>query len=502
MELFGYKIEKKIGSSVVDKGTSSFVAPNLDDGSTVIDGGGINAFAINFDTAFITQQDLIAKYRQIARQPEAESAIDDIVNEAVVLDPYKDPVSIYLDKLDTVDVPKNIKDMIAEEFDIISKKLEFNTAGPDVFRRWYEDGAIHYHIIFDNDNIKKGIKELRYIDSTNIKKVKEVLKERNKDGVEIVKGVDEYSIYTNESRGITQTLKVAMEAVATADSGLYDKEKEVTLSYIHKAMKPINQLRMLEDSMVIYRITRAPERRVFYIDVGNLPKTKAEQYLRNIMNKFKNKMVYDASTGTVADGKDTMSMMEDFWLPRKEGGRGTEVETLPGGTNLGDMDDVAYFQKKVFKSLHVPSSRMESDNTWTFSRVCEVTRDEIKFTKYVTKLRKRFSDLFYSLLRTQLLAKGIIDKGEWNIYKENINFIFEDDGYFTELKKLEMMKERIEMLDTISSGEMIGRYYSIEWVRKNVLMQSEEDIDTLDKQMETEKASKSKDDEGASDDYY
>ena len=502
MELFGYKIEKKIGSSVVDKGSKSFVAPNLDDGSTVIDGGGINAFAINFDTAFVTQQELIDKYRKIARHPEAESAIDDIVNEAIVLDPYKDPVTIYLDKLDTVNVPKNIRDMIAEEFDIISKKLEFNQAGPDIFRRWYEDGAIHFHIIFDNDNVKKGIKELRYIDATNIKKIKEIIKEKDEKGVEIVKGVDEYWLYSKESKGITQTLKVALEAVATADSGLFDKEKEVTLSYLHKAMKPINQLRMLEDSMVIYRITRAPERRVFYIDVGNLPKTKAEQYLRNIMNKFKNKMVYDASTGTVADGKDTMSMMEDFWLPRKEGGRGTEVTTLPGGQNLGDMDDVIYFQKKVYQALHVPSSRMDAESSWTFSRVGEITRDEIKFTKYVTKLRKRFSDLLFSLLRTQLLAKGIIDKGEWNIYKENINFIFEDDGYFTELKKLEMLKERIEMLDTISSGEMIGRYYSIEWVRNNVLMQTEEDIDALDKQMEQEKASKSKDEEGASDDLY
>jgi hypothetical protein len=243
---------------------------------------------------------------------------------------------------------------------------------------------------------------------------------------------------------------------------------------------------MLEDAMVIYRITRAPERRVFYIDVGNLPKTKAEQYLRNIMNKFKNKMVYDASTGTVADGKDTMSMMEDFWLPRKEGGRGTEVQTLPGGQNLGDMEDVNYFQRKVYQALHVPSSRMDNEQTWSISRSGEITRDEIKFGKYVTKLRKSFSDLLYSLLRTQLLAKGIIDKGEWNVYKENINFIFEDDGYFTEVKKLEIMTSRIEMLDTINSGEMIGKYYSIDWIRKNILMQSEEDIKAMDKQMEKE----------------
>ena len=502
MELFGYKIEKRIGSATVEKGTKSFVAPDMDDGSTVIDGGGVNAFAVNFDTAFQTQQELIGKYRAIARHPEAESAIDDIVNEAIVLDPYKDPVSIYLDKLDAVDVPKNIKEMISDEFQVISKKLEFNQSGPDIFRRWYTDGSIHYHIIFDNDNIKKGIKELRYIDATNIKKIKEVIKEKDKSGVEVVTGVDEYWLYSKETRGMAQTLKVAVEAVATADSGLFDSDKEVILSYLHKAMKPINQLRMLEDAMVIYRITRAPERRVFYIDVGNLPKTKAEQYLRNIMNKFKNKMVYDASTGTVADGKDTMSMMEDFWLPRKEGGRGTEVQTLPGGQNLGDMDDVVYFQKKVFQALHVPASRMESDASWSMSRTGEITRDEIKFTKYVTKLRKSFSDLLFSLLRTQLLAKGIIDKGEWNIYQENITFIFEDDGYFSELKKLEIMKDRIEMIDTISSGEMIGRYYSIEWVRKNVLMHTDDDIELLNKQMADEKAAVGKDEDGESDDTY
>ena len=267
-------------------------------------------------------------------------------------------------------------------------------------------------------------------------------------------------------------------------------------------MKPINQLRMLEDAMVIYRITRAPERRVFYIDVGNLPKTKAEQYLRNIMNKFKNKMVYDASSGKVKDGKDTMSMMEDFWLPRKEGGRGTEVTTLPGGQNLGDMEDVMYFQKKVYQSLHVPPSRMEQEQTWGFSRGGEISRDEIKFTKFVTKLRKRFSDLFYTLLRTQLIAKGIISNGEWNSYKENIDFIFADDGYFSEIKKLEMMNTRLEMLDTITNGEMIGRYYSIEWVRKNILMQTDEEISAMDKLMAKEKENTPTDDDGDADDTY
>jgi hypothetical protein len=498
MELFGYKIEKQIGSAAYNKGSQSFVPPDLNDGSTVINGGGINAFSVNFDSTFKNQKDLIEQYRHISQNPEAELAIDDIVNEAVVLDPYKSAVDIYLEKLDTVNVSDNIKKVIHDEFNVICKKLQFNNAGPDIFRRWYVDGALHYHIIFDNDNVKKGIQELRYIDALDIKKVKEVIREKNAQGVEIVVGVEEYWAYTKDN----QVLKVALESVAVSDSGLFDSEKEVTLSYLHKAMKPINQLRMLEDAMVIYRITRAPERRVFYIDVGNLPKTKAEQYLRNIMNKFKNKMVYDASTGKVKDGKNTMSMMEDFWLPRKEGGRGTEVTTLPGGQNLGDMDDVMYFQKKVYQSLHVPATRMESEQTWGFSRGGEISRDEIKFTKFVTKLRKRFSDLLYTLLRTQLIAKGVIDQKEWNTYKENIDFIYADDGYFSEIKKLEMMNQRIEMLDTITNGEMIGRYYSVEWVRKNVLMQTDDDIDAMDKTMAKEKADIPTDEDGASLDTY
>jgi hypothetical protein len=499
MELFGYKIEKQLGSSTVDKGDNSFVPPGFDDGSTVINGGGINAFSTNFDVSFKNQKDLIGQYRNTSQNPEAELAIDDVVNEAIVLDPYKDAVLIHLDKLKVSD---NIKKVILEEFAHITKKLEFNNSGPDIFKRWYVDGAIHYHIIFDKDNVKKGIKELRYIDSMNIKKVKEVTKGKDKNGIEVIKNVDEYWVYTNETVQGTQSLRVADESIAVSDSGIFDSDKEVTLSYLHKAMKPINQLRMLEDAMVIYRITRAPERRVFYIDVGNLPKTKAEQYLRNIMNKFKNKMVYDATTGKVKDGKNTMSMMEDFWLPRKEGGRGTEVTTLPGGQNLGDMDDVMYFQKKVYQSLHVPPSRMEQEQTWGFSRGGEISRDEIKFTKFVSKLRKRFSDLFYTLLRTQLVAKGIISSSEWNSYKENIDFVFADDGYFSEIKKLEMLNQRIEILDTISQGEMIGRYYSIEWVRKNILMQTDDEIEAMDKTMEQEKAGRTEDEDGESDDLY
>ena len=501
MELFGYKIEKQLGSSS-QKSSSSFVPPDSLDGSTVINGGGINAYSTNFDVSFKNQKDLIGQYRSTAQNPEAELAIDDVINEAIVLDPYKDAVEIHLDKLDGLNVSDNIKKTINDEFDTILKKLEFNNFGPELFKRWYVDGAIHYHIVFDKDNVKKGIKELRYIDALDIKKVKEVIKEKDQSGVEVVKSVEEYWVYTTEAIGGLQALKIANESIATADSGLFDSNKEVTLSYLHKAMKPINQLRMLEDAMVIYRITRAPERRVFYIDVGNLPKTKAEQYLRNIMNKFKNKMVYDATTGKVKDGKNTMSMMEDFWLPRKEGGRGTEVTTLPGGQNLGDMDDVMYFQKKVYQSLHVPPSRMEQEQTWGFSRGGEISRDEIKFTKFVSKLRKRFSDLFYTLLRTQLVAKGIITRNEWNSYKENIDFVFADDGYFSEIKKLEMLNQRIEILDTITSGEMIGRYYSIEWVRKNILMQTDEEIKAMDVVIEKEKAETPTGDEGESDDTY
>jgi hypothetical protein len=499
MELFGYKVEKQLGSATIEKGSNSFVPPDLNDGSTVINGGGINAFTTNFDVSFKNQKDLIGQYRETSQNPEAELAIDDVVNEAIVLDPYKDAVLIHLDKLDASD---NIKKVITEEFDVITRKLEFNNSGPDIFKRWYVDGAIHYHIIFDNDNVKKGIKELRYIDSTDIKKVKEVTKDKDKNGIEVVKKVDEYWVYNTETISGTQSLRVADESIATSDSGLFDSNKEVTLSYLHKAMKPINQLRMLEDAMVIYRITRAPERRVFYIDVGNLPKTKAEQYLRNIMNKFKNKMVYDASTGKVKDGKNTMSMMEDFWLPRKEGGRGTEVTTLPGGQNLGDMEDVMYFQKKVYQALHVPPSRMDQDQTWGFGRSGEISRDELKFTKFVSKLRKRFSDLFFTLLRTQLVAKGIISKSEWNVYREQIEFVFADDGYFSEIKKLEMMNQRIEMLDTITNGEMIGRYYSIEWVRKNILMQTDEEIADMDKLMAKEKGDTPQDEDGVSTDTY
>ncbi len=498
MELFGYKIEKQLGSSS-QKSSSSFVPPDSLDGSTVINGGGINAYSTNFDVSFKNQKDLIGQYRETSQNPEAELAIDDVVNEAIVLDPYKDAVLIHLDKLDASD---NIKKVITEEFDVITRKLEFNNSGPDIFKRWYVDGAIHYHIIFDNDNVKKGIKELRYIDSTDIKKVKEVTKDKDKNGIEVVKKVDEYWVYNTETISGTQSLRVADESIATSDSGLFDSNKEVTLSYLHKAMKPINQLRMLEDAMVIYRITRAPERRVFYIDVGNLPKTKAEQYLRNIMNKFKNKMVYDATTGKVKDGKNTMSMMEDFWLPRKEGGRGTEVTTLPGGQNLGDMDDVMYFQKKVYQSLHVPPSRMETEQTWGFSRGGEISRDEIKFTKFVTKLRKKFSDLFYTLLRTQLIAKGIISNDEWEDYKQNIDFIFSDDGYFSEIKKLEMIRERVEILDTISSSEMVGRYYSVEWVRKNILMQTDDEIKAMDAVMAKEKEATPTDEDGESEDTY
>jgi len=502
MELFGYNIEKRLGTSGKNSNSKSFVPTDINDGSTVINGGGINAYSANFDVSFRNQKDLIAQYRSTSQNPEAELAIDDVVNEAIVLDPYKNAVDIYLDKLDTINISDNIKKTIREEFAVICKKLEFNNFGADIFKKWYVDGAIHYHIIFDKDNTKKGIKELRYIDSLDIKKVKEVTKEKNKAGIEVVTNVEEYWLYSSEGASGTQSLKVSVESIATSNSGLYESDKEVVLSYLHKAMKPINQLRMLEDAMVIYRITRAPERRVFYIDVGNLPKTKAEQYLRNIMNKFKNKMVYDANTGKVKDGKNTMSMMEDFWLPRKEGGRGTEVTTLPGGQNLGDMEDVMYFQKKVYQALHVPPSRMEQEQTWGFSRGGEISRDEIKFTKFVYKLRKRFSDLLYSLLRTQLLSKGIIDKAEWNVYKENIDFIFADDGHFSEVKKLEILKERIEMLDTITSGEMIGRYYSIEWVRKNILMQSDREIEEMDKLMKKEKSDTPTDEFGAADDFY
>ena len=379
--------------------------------------------------------------------------------------------------------------MVREEFDGLLTLLNFNQYAHDIFRKWYVDGRLPYHIIIDPESPKAGIKELRYIDPIKLRKVKEVEEEQDpKTGAKLIKKVDEYFMYQDEAMaGAAQGLKIYPDAIAYCTSGIMDPGRKRILSYLQKALKPVNQLRMMEDSLVIYRISRAPERRIFYIDVGNLPKGKAEEYLRGIMNQYRNKLVYDAKTGDVKDDKKHMSMLEDFFLPRREGGRGTEITTLPGGENLGQIDDIIYFQKKLYRSLNVPINRLEQEAQFSLGRTTEISRDEVKFKKFVDRLRKRFSDLFMQLLKTQLLLKGIITKEDWKGWKESISFDFIEDNYFSELKQSEMIRERFGMLSDIE--ESIGKYVSHAWVIKNVLRFSDEEMEELEKQIEDEKSS-------------
>jgi hypothetical protein len=361
--------------------------------------------------------------------------------------------------------------------------LNFNSYGHDIFRRWYVDGRLPYHIIIDEKNPKGGIKELRYIDPIKLRKVKEIEEEKDpKTGAQIIKSQQEYFLFEDKALGkYNQGLKIHPDAIVYCTSGVLDSSRKRILSFLQKALKPVNQLRMMEDSLVIYRISRAPERRIFYIDVGNLPKGKAEEYLKNIMGQYRNKMIYDAKTGDIKDDKKHMSMLEDFFLPRREGGRGTQIETLAGGENLGQIDDVIYFQKKLYRALNVPINRLEQEQSFTLGRSSEITRDEVKFKKFIDRLRKRFSDIFMQLLKTQLLLKGVITREDWRDWKENIAFDFIEDNYFSELKQSEMIRERFEMLSTLD--EYVGKYVSNEWIRKQVLRQTDEEIEAIDKQI-------------------
>ena len=418
----------------------------------------------------------------MSSQPEADAAIEDIVNEAIVGDHNDVPVDIVLDKVDASD---KIKKIIKGEFDHILELLNFNSFGHDIFRKWYIDGRLPYHIIVD-DNLKNGIKELRYIDPTKLRKVKEIEEEEDpKTGAKLVKKQTEFFIFQDNALGkYNQGLKISPDAIAYATSGMLDASRKRILSYLHKAIKPVNQLRMMEDSLVIYRISRAPERRIFYIDVGNLPKGKAEEYLRGIMNQYRNKLVYDAKTGDIKDDKKHMSMLEDFFLPRREGGRGTEITTLPGGENLGQIDDIIYFQKRLYKALNVPMNRLEQEAQFSLGRSSEITRDEVKFKKFIDRLRKRFSDLFLQLLKTQLLLKGVLTEQDWAQWKESIMFDFIEDNYFSELKESEMYKERFEMLGSLD--EFMGTFISKEWVQKNILRFNDDDIETMQQQIDDE----------------
>ncbi len=482
-ELFGFRITR----ANQDGGSDSFTSPVSDDGTLdIVSGGGHYASVLDMDGRDRNEVDLIRRYRDIAQQPECDSAIEDITNEAIVSDERDQSVSIMLDRLD---VSPKIKSKIREEFHEILHLLDFNAKGHDIFRRWYVDGRLYYHKIIDPKQPRKGIKEVRYIDPRKIKKARETQKEVNAStGMEMVKKIDDFYLYNDkgweQNVGTSEGVKITSDSITYCPSGLIDMGKGTVLSYLNKAIKPVNQLRMIEDSLVIYRISRAPERRIFYIDVGNLPKMKAESYLKDVMNRYRNKMVYDARTGEIRDDRNHMSMLEDFWLPRREGGRGTEITTLPGGSNLGEIDDITYFQKKLYRSLNVPVSRLAEESGFQIGRSDNITRDELKFTKFVQRLRKKFTVLFADMLRTQLLLKGVIALEEWDSFKEHIQFDFLQDGHFAELKNAEILRERLDMLGQIES--YVGTYFSQEYVRKQILRMTDEEITDIEAQIKDE----------------
>ena len=488
-ELFGFKITRS-----KDEG-ESFTLPSSDDGTIEVAGGGFYSQTLDVDGRDKTENDLIRRYRDIAIQPECDSAIEDIVSEGIASNEFDAPVSVRLDRLEYSD---KVKKRIHEEFDRVLQLLDLNVKGHDIFRRWYVDGRIYYHKVIDKKDPRKGIKELRYIDPRKIKKVREVIKDRPDPvtGIDKTKQAIEYYVYNEkvtDNQSTPQTaLKITKDSIAFCPSGLVDQTKGSVLSYLHKAIKPVNQLRMIEDALVIYRISRAPERRIFYIDVGNLPKIKAEQYLKDVMSRYRNKLVYDASTGEIRDDRNHMSMLEDFWLPRREGGRGTEITTLPGGSNLGEIDDIVYFQRKLYRSLNVPMSRMEAEQNFSIGRSTEITRDELKFSKFVQRLRKKFSALFHDILRTQLVLTGVIAEDEWEKIKEHIQYDFLQDGHFAELRDTEILRERIEMLGQVEP--YVGNFFSKGWVRKHILRQTQEEIDEIEKEIEDEGGGENGDD--------
>jgi hypothetical protein len=481
-DFFGFEIKRKGNEEPI---RPSFVPNTDEDGSGVITTGGHFGAYLDLDGDKAKNEvDLIFKYRDIASQPECDAAIEDIINESIVGDNDEAPINLILDKLEISD---KIKESVKNEFETILRLLNFNSYAHDIFRKWYVDGRLPYHIIIDDKSPKNGIKELRYIDPTKLRKVKEIEEEQDpKTGAKIIKKQEEYFLFQDTKMSSAgQGLKIHPDAICYATSGMLDPQRKRILSYLHKAIKPVNQLRMMEDSLVIYRISRAPERRIFYIDVGNLPKGKAEEYLKGIMSQYRNKLVYDAKTGDIKDDRKHMSMLEDFFLPRREGGRGTEISTLPGGENLGQIDDIIYFQKKLYKSLNVPVNRLEQENQFTLGRSSEITRDEIKFKKFIDRLRKRFSDMFNQLLKTQLILKGIITTQDWNEWKTYIAYDFIEDNYFSELKESEMMRERFDMLGTVD--EYSGKYVSNEWIRKNVLKMDDDAIKEMEDQISAEK---------------
>ena len=487
-KLFGFSIED---TEPLSPSAVSPVPPNNEDGADHYMSSGFFGSYVDIEGVYRTEFDLIKRYREMALHPEADSAIEDIVNEAIVSDSNDSPVEIELSNLNASD---GIKTKIRKEFKYILDLLDFDKKAHEIYRNWYIDGRIYYHKIIDLKRPEEGIQELRYIDAMKMRYVRQQKKKKN-DGSAISQlrsdnpmdydfpEIEEYFIYNPKSvyptgnpaqTGASQGIKIARDAITYCTSGLVDRNKGSTLSYLHKAIKSINQLRMIEDSLVIYRLSRAPERRIFYIDVGNLPKMKAEQYLRDVMMRYRNKLVYDANTGEIRDDKKYMAMLEDFWLPRREGGRGTEISTLPGGQNLGEITDIEYFKKKLYRSLNVPPSRMDGEGGFNLGRSSEILRDELKFTKFVARLRKRFSNMFNDMLKTQLILKNIITPEDWESMSEHIQYDFLYDNHFSELKEAELMNERLTLAAT--AEPYIGKYYSQDYVRRKILRQTDVEI--------------------------
>jgi hypothetical protein len=493
INLFGFTLGKKDIVQIEKPEQASFAIPTeaLDDGAVTITQNAHYGTYVDLEGSVRNELELITRYREMSNHPECSMAVDEIINEAITHANDGTVVDINMDKLKQ---PESIKKKILEEFKNIQKMLNFANLADDLFRRWYIDGRIYYHVIVNDNNPRDGIQELRYVDPRKIRKVREIKKERDsKTGAQIVKSIAEYYVYNDQgtttqtfTSNVNQGLRIAPESILNVNSGLMDAKNTFVISYLHKAIKPLNQLRMIEDAVVIYRISRAPERRIFYIDVGNLPKGKAEQYMRSIMIQYRNKLVYDANTGELRDERKHMSMLEDFWLPRREGGKGTEITTLPAGQNLGQMEDVLYFQKKLLNSLNVPISRLDPQGGGMIGigRTTEITRDEVKFSKYITRLRNKFSRLFDDALRVQLSLKGICTVEEWEEFKESIYYDFKQDNNFTEMRDAEILRERISTASLIDP--YIGRYYSAAWVRKNVLRMTEEEIDLMEKEIEEE----------------
>jgi len=482
-EIFGFKIERK-NQGAANASVPAFTMPENDDGSMMVSGAGAYGTSLDLDGQYKTEIELILKYREMAQTSDCEIAIDNIINESIVIDDTRNPVDIILDKTNLSD---GIKKKVINEFNTVLDLLNFNNFGYDIFRRWYVEGKLYYHIMIDENNPNLGIVELRSLDATKIKKVKQINQKDTADPKKKEVSVNSMFNYNESGLGnrTSDGILISGDSIAYSTSGLLNPTKTGVLSYLHKAIKPLNQLRMVEDAIVIYRISRAPERRIFYIDVGNLPKLKAEQYIRDIMTRYKNKLVYDSTTGEVKDDRRHQSMLEDYWLPRREGGRGTEITTLPGGENLGQLEDVEYFQKKMYKAMHVPVSRLEADSGFSLGRESEITRDELLFSKFIGKLQTRFSMLFGEILEKQLLLKNIITSEEWSQIKDKVHYKFEKDHYYTEFKQQETMTQRVDLARNME--EYVGNYYSREYFRKNILRQSEEEIRTEDVQIEKEK---------------